>query len=77
MFDNREMGCVYDYKYCLASTGYGRDKEYVFGSRDKALKKMYQLIDKKGLRVTKIHEDNHDKTYYCDRGVSFYIGRAF
>ncbi len=71
------MGCLYDYKYCLASTGLKRNREYIFGSRDKAVKKMYKVIEREGLRVKVIHEDNHDKTYYCDNGVSFYIGRAF
>lgn len=79
MFDNREMGCVYDHKYCLASYGLGKDKdkEYIFGSRDKAVSKMYKIINKQGLSVKEVYEDNHDKTYKCENGIKFFISRAF
>lgn len=48
----------------------------MFSSRQAANEYMYDLCSKFGLHIVKIWDDNHDKTYICDNGVTFYIQRA-
>jgi hypothetical protein len=38
---------------------------------------MYKLCDKHGLQIEEVWNDNHDKTYICNKGVTFYIQRSF
>lgn len=63
-----------EHRYSLAATGIKfRDQE--FTSRQVATEAMYKFIDKHYLRVIKIYDDKHTKTYICDNGISFYISR--
>ena len=51
-------------------------KDKIYCSRQEANEEMYKIIKKYNLRVLKVYEDNHDKTYVCDNDVVFYIHRA-
>ncbi|MCD8204444.1 MAG: hypothetical protein LUC16_01260 [Coprobacillus sp.] len=67
-------------KYTLSSIGLkGVRKEITFTSRDKAEDRMYTLISKKGLHVTKVLEEstNMDKTYLLSNGATCSINSAF
>lgn len=64
-----------NYLYTLASTGLGSKKVEVFMTRNDAMKRMYKLCHKYNLVINEIWDDNHDKTYKCNDGVSFYIQR--
>ncbi|MCD8204122.1 MAG: hypothetical protein LUB56_03275 [Coprobacillus sp.] len=67
-------------KYTLSSIGLkGVRKEITFTSRDKAEDRMYELISKKGVHVTKVIEDsvNSDKAYYLSNGATCYISASF
>ncbi len=67
-------------KYTLSSIGLkGVRKEITFTSRDKAEDRMYELISKKGLHVTKVLEEttSMDKTYLLSNGATCSINRAF
>jgi len=60
--------------YSLAATGVKfRDKQ--FTSRQVAEEAMYKFINKNGLKVEKIYDDKHFKTYICENGIRFYINR--
>ena len=60
--------------YTLAATGIKfKDKE--FTSRQVAEEAMYKFIDKNHLKVNKIYDDKHYKTYICENGIRFYINR--
>ena len=60
--------------YTLAATGIKfKDKE--FSSRQSAEDAMYKFIDKNHLKVNKIYDDKHYKTYICNDGIRFYINR--
>jgi len=48
-----------------------------FASRNLANEEMYKMIKKYDLKVSKVYEDHHDKTYICSDGSSFVIDRAF
>jgi hypothetical protein len=37
---------------------------------------MYKLCNKYNLNIEEVWNDNHDKTYLCNKGVTFYIQRA-
>ncbi len=67
-------------KYTLSSIGLkGVRREITFTSRDKAEDRMYELISKKGVHVTKVIEDNvnNDKTYYLSNGATCFINMSF
>ena len=64
------------HQYTLASTGLGRKNlDKVYGSRDAATQKMYEVCRKFGLQIVEVYDDKHDKTYICNSGVRFYIHR--
>jgi hypothetical protein len=52
-------------------------KERDFTSRESANKYMYKLLSKYGLKVVKVYNDKHHKTYICNNDVKFYIQRAW
>ena len=62
------------HRYVLAATG-TRMSPMEFGSRQCAEQAMYGIIGRKGLRIGKVYDDKHDKTYVCNGGVRFYITR--
>lgn len=68
------FGIASGHTYSFAATGLGVG-DMVFSSRQEANRHMYDLCDKFGLRVSKVYDDKHDKTYVCDNGVCFYIQR--
>lgn len=51
-------------------------KEKDFPSRHEANQYMFNLIGKHGLRVEKVYDDKHHKTYVCNNGIRFFIQRA-
>ena len=64
-----------EHRYSFAASGL-KMKDKIYCSRQEANEEMYRIIKKYNLRVLKVYEDNHDKTYVCDNGVVFYIHRA-
>jgi hypothetical protein len=79
IYGGRLMYNYFRHSYSLAVVGlkhglFGLNK--VFYSRQEANEYMYKLCQKHGLKIEKIWDDNHDKTYHCNKGVSFYIHRV-
>lgn len=62
--------------YSFASVGFKKNYDKVFCSRQAANEYMYKICEKKGLRIKKVWDDKHDKTYICDNGITFYIQRV-
>jgi len=64
--------------YSLEGVGVKRDRSFnrVYFTRENAEKEMYRLMKKYSTHAVKVYEDNHDKTYVCDNGATFYICRA-
>lgn len=65
-----------DHSYSVAVVGLPRRYNRVFLTRDAANDYMYKVCRKLGLAITEVWNDNHDKTYHCNHGVTFYIQRA-
>ena len=63
--------------YTFACTGLKGVKERIFASRDSANKYMYDLLAKYRLKVIKVYNDKHHKTYICNNDIAFYIQRAY
>lgn len=66
-----------EHNYSLAVIGLSKHYDGIFGSRQAATEYMYKVCQKYGLRIEKIWDDKHDKTYICNNGVTFYIQRAY
>lgn len=64
-----------EHLYTLAATGL-KKVDYVFGTRQAAVKKMYEIIAQKHLAIKEIYDDHHFKTYVCEDGIKFYINRV-
>lgn len=64
------------YLYTLASTGLDTNKVLTFITRNEAMDYMYKLCRRYDLVIEEIWNDNHDRTYNCNDGVSFYIQRC-
>lgn len=69
------LGFTHAHGYSLAVTGLRSKYNKTFSTREAANAYMYKLCDKFGLKVEEIWNDNHDKTYLCNKGVTFYIQR--
>lgn len=69
-------GMISKYHYTFACTGL-KVKERDFATRQAANKYMYDVCAKHGIRIVKIYDDKHNKTYICDNDVRFYIQRAW
>lgn len=65
--------------YSLALVAYGVEKDIdtLYSSRQAAEKQMHKLMKRYGVRLLEEYDDNHDKTYVCDRNVRFFITRAW
>ena len=63
--------------YVLEGVGVKPEKCFkkIYFNRDVAEKEMYRLMDKYSTKAVEVYEDNHDKTYVCDNGATFYISR--
>ena len=62
--------------YVLEGVGvHDKSFEKTYFNRDSAEKEMYRLMDKYATKAVEVFEDNHDKTYVCDNGMTFYISR--
>ena len=70
-----ELLNVNGHYYTFTATGI-KVREKTFASRYLANQHMYKLMDKYGLHIENVWDDNHDKTYLCNNGVRFYIHRA-
>ena len=63
--------------YTFACSGIKGVKEREFASRHQANQYMYDLLAKYRLKVVKVYDDKHHKTYICNNDVRFYIQRAW
>lgn len=63
-------------QYTFACYGLKRVRPREFPSRAAAEEHMHEICAKNGLRIEKVWDDHHDKTYCCANGVKFYISRA-
>ena len=64
------------HNYSCAVVGLAKQRCRVFPTREMANEHMRKLCAKYGLVVEEVWNDNHDKTYICNKGVTFYIQRA-
>jgi predicted phosphoadenosine phosphosulfate sulfurtransferase len=64
------------HSYSFAVVGLNKKYNKTFPTRQAANKLMYELIAKYDLKLEEVWNDKHDKTYICNKGVSFYIQRA-
>lgn len=64
------------HNYSCAVVGLGKSQCKVFPTREMANEHMRKLCAKYGLTIEEVWNDNHDKTYICTKGVTFYIQRA-
>lgn len=64
------------HSYTVAAIGLPQKYSKVFYSRQEANDYMYKVCRKYGITIREIWEDNHDKTYHCTKGVTFFIQRA-
>ena len=64
------------HNYSFAVVGLSKRHNKVFPTRYAANTYMYKLCNKYGLAIEKVWDDNHDKTYHCTKGVTFYIHRV-
>jgi len=67
-------GCG-NHTYTLAATGM-KFKTRVFSTRENASYELYKFCGKHGLKIQKVYDDKHDKTYVCG-DVRFYISRNY
>lgn len=67
---------INSHNYSVAVIGLTKKHNKIFATRDAANKYMYKLCNKYGLKIEEVWNDNHDKTYLCNKGVTFYIQRA-
>lgn len=71
MFGNSPYG----HRYSLAATGLKIKKNLEFASRHQANEYMYKLVGKHGLKLEKMYDDKHFKTYIYNNGIRFYVNR--
>lgn len=64
------------HNYSFAVVGLGKQRAKVFPTRESANEHMRNMCAKYGLTIEEVWNDNHDKTYICNKGVTFYIQRA-
>ena len=76
--------CIYDLGYgygsghqysFVLSTNRATLKSLTFTNRNAAMEEMYKDMQKYGLTLNKVWDDNHDKTYICNDGYEFHINR--
>jgi len=65
-----------EHTYSFAVIGLSKKLDKLFSSRQAANEYMYSICQKYGIQIKTVWEDNHDKTYICDNGITFYIQRA-
>lgn len=65
------------HSYSLVAINTPRKVDKVYGSRQLAKDEMYHICDRYGLRIVKVYDDKHDKSYFTDGGVEFHINRLF
>lgn len=67
---------INSHNYSVAVVGLTKKHNKTFPTRSAANAYMYKLCEKYDLKIEEVWNDNHDKTYHCNRGVTFYIQRA-
>ena len=67
---------INQHNYSCAIVGLPKKYNRTFATRSAANQYMYNLCNKFGLQVKEVWNDNHDKTYHCTKGVTFYIQRS-
>lgn len=65
----------FTHNYSFAVTGLGKTVSKTFPSRYAANEYMYKMCQRHGLKIEEVWDDKHDKTYICNKGVTFYIHR--
>lgn len=63
------------HRYTLVLVGGPKKVDKEFNTRDAAMRTMYDLIGRFGLKIEKIYDDKHAKTYICHDGSHFHINR--
>lgn len=48
-----------------------------FTTREEATEYMYDVCGKYGLKISKVYDDKHNKTYICSNGYKFFIQRVY
>lgn len=66
---------MYNHLYSLVLIGFHKNYSKNFFSRESAMETMYDLMTKYHLKLKKIYDDKHDKTYICTNGAEFHINR--
>lgn len=62
--------------YTFVMTGANlKEVDKMFTNRAQANEEMYRLIREHDLKVVKVYNDKHDKTYICSNGAEFHINR--
>lgn len=78
MYDYAVLGSCYGaclkHHYTVAILKDGLICKQYF-SRKAATSYMYDYMSKHRLAMTKVWDDNHDKTYFCTNGYEFHINR--
>lgn len=62
--------------YTLATSGMKKNIDRTFNSRTSANEYMYKLVDKYSLKLVKVWDDHHYKTYCYENGIKMYINRV-
>ena len=70
------LNYINPHNYSCTVIGLSKRHNKIFLTRQAANEYMYKLCYKYGLTVKEVWDDNHDKTYHCTKGVTFYIQRA-
>ena len=65
------------HQYSLAVVNAPFKVDRVYGSRQMAKDEMYRICDRYNLRIVKVYDDKHDKSYFTDEGAEFHINRLF
>lgn len=65
-----------NHTYSLVLIGTGKTVSKTFSSRYAANQAMYKLMGKHHLTLEEVYNDNHDKTYICNKGAEFHINRV-
>lgn len=75
LVDSMFLNCGHTYTFAVIGLPKSRKYERDFASRDAANDHMYKLMNKFNLRLEKMYDDKHCKTYVCTNGVRFYVNR--
>jgi len=67
---------IFGHTYTLTAEGL-KIKTRRFATRQAAKEAMFKIVGKNGLKLTKVYDDKHFKTYVYANGVKIHINREF